>query len=75
MRNIQVPAYCPLDVGAHDIENSGVDELKKKIIAILSIPIIEVLSVDPPVELPIAMPDIVAVGDDDIVMLESMLAA
>lgn len=75
MRNMHVPAYCPCDVGVHDIENSGVDELKKKVIAMLSIPIIEVLSADPPMELPIGMPDIVAVGDDDMVMLESMVAA
>lgn len=75
MRNMHVPAYCPVDVGIHDIEYSGVDELKKKVMAMLSIPIIEALSIDSPAEVPIAMPDIVAVGDVDMVILESILSA
>lgn len=62
-----------MDVGVHDIEYSGVDEPKKKVMAMLSMPIIEVPLMDPSVEVPIAMPDIVAVGDIDMVILESIM--
>lgn len=72
MRNIHVPAYCPVDVGVHAMEYSGVDEPKKKVIAMLSMPIIEVLCIESPPEVPIAMSDIVAVGDIDMVILESI---
>ena len=74
IRNMHAPAYCPLDVGVHDIENSGVFEPKKKTIAMLSIPIIEAPWVAISVEVPMAMPDIVEVGDVDIDILESMLS-
>lgn len=72
MRNIQVPAYCPIDFGIQERENKGVVVDVKKVMAIAFIPIIS--SVDDmsiaPVELGIAIPDIALVGvpDVDIVM-------
>lgn len=72
MRNIHVPAYWPADCGTQDGENSGVVVDVKKVMAIASMPIISVdddMSMDP-VELGIAIPDIVFVGSPemDIVM-------
>lgn len=43
IRNKQVPKYCFVDFGVHAIENSGVVEEEKKVMAMFSILIIVVL--------------------------------
>ena len=71
MRNIQVPAYCPIVFGVQAEENNGVPVEVKNTIAIESMPIImsediEDIGIELAVELDIAIPDIVAVGDVDV---------
>ena len=57
MRKMQVPAYCPVEVGVHVIEKSGVVVDEKKVMAIELIPIIVVvsISIEPEVALAVAM--------------------
>jgi hypothetical protein len=45
MRKMQVPAYCPAEVGVQDVEKSGVTVEEKKVMAIMLIGIIVLLSV------------------------------
>lgn len=42
IKNIHVPAYCPVDFGVHAFENNGVVVAVKNVIAMASIPIIVV---------------------------------
>jgi hypothetical protein len=65
---MHVPVYWPVLVGVQPIENSGVVEEVKNVIAMESMPIIVLESIDMEelVELAIAMPDIVLVGAIDI---------
>ncbi|KAJ4366765.1 hypothetical protein N0V83_007290 [Neocucurbitaria cava] len=59
-----VPAYCPIDFGVHAIENSGVREEAKNVMAMESMPAMSVVDDDIsiPVELGMDIPDIVLVG-------------
>ncbi len=71
MRNMQVPAYCPVELGAQDEEYKGVLVEVKKVMAIESIPIIIVLvdddmAMEVVVELAMDISDMVLVGDPDI---------
>lgn len=84
IRNIHVPAYWPVVFGVQADENSGVFAAVKNTMAIESIPIIVLLDDDMPlielsVEVAIDIPDMVAVGDADmlidIVILLSMSMA
>lgn len=81
IRNIHVPAYCPVVFGVHAEENRGVFEAVKNTMAIESIPIMVLLEDDMPlielsVEVAIDIPDMVPVGlmlaVIDIVILLSM---
>lgn len=70
IRNMQVPAYCPVELGVHDMEKRGVAVEVKKVIAIESIPIIvmlddEDMGMEPAVELAMDIADIVLVADPD----------
>ena len=69
---MQVPAYCPLLLGVHAREYKGVSVDVKKTMAMLSIPIMmpdgALVEVAPGIELSIAMPDMVEVGEADIDM-------
>ncbi|CAG9949850.1 unnamed protein product [Clonostachys rosea f. rosea IK726] len=47
MRNIQVPAYCPVVVGAQALENSGVLMESKNVIVISAMDIIMLSSLSP----------------------------
>lgn len=60
MRNMQVALYWPVVAGVQDMEKRGVVVEVKKVMAILSIPIIVDM---PSVEVDIGMSAIVAVGD------------
>jgi hypothetical protein len=72
---MHVPVYWPVLVGVQPIENSGVVDEMKNVIAMESMPIIVLESIDMEelVELAIAMPDIVLVGDIDIDMTDMLL--
>lgn len=69
IRNMQVPAYCPVELGLHDHVNKGVLEEVKNTIAIESIPISMLedddMGIELPVEVAIDIPDIVEVGESD----------
>jgi hypothetical protein len=71
MRNMHVPAYCPVDFGVHAIENSGVTVEVKNVMVMESIPIMVVpedgMSMEL-VELAMDIPDIVLVGEPDVDM-------
>lgn len=81
MRIMQVPAYWPVVMGVHGIEKRGVLVDVKKVMAILSMPInvswCPEIGMECDVELPIAIPDIVMVGElvVDMVMLMSCMLA
>ena len=72
IRNMQVPAYCPVDLGVQAQENRGVVDDVKNTIPIESIPIMSMdgdvdIGIDMLVELGMAIPDIpVAVAVIDI---------
>ena len=68
IKKIHVPAYWPCDIGVQFIENSGVVEEKKNVIAMVSMPIIEEedIGIAELVELAMSMADMVLVGDIDI---------
>lgn len=68
IKNMHVPAYWPVVVGVHAIEKSGVLVEVKKVMAIESIPIIDMESMVSPAEVAIGMPGIVVLGEpeDDI---------
>lgn len=68
IRNMHVPAYCPVELGVQDIEKRGVAVEVKKVMAIESIPIISMLDEDdigmePAVEGAIGIAGIVSVAD------------
>jgi hypothetical protein len=68
MRNMQVPAYCPVDAGFQDEEKRAVVLEVKKVMVIWSIPIIiadDELSVD----VGMAIPAAAAVDDSGIVIV------
>jgi hypothetical protein len=69
IKNMHVPAYCPIEVGVHDIEKRGVLVDVKNVMAIASIPIIGMPEEEVPVELGIDIPPIVTVGELDIGMV------
>ena len=83
IKKMHVPAYWPVVVGVHCIEKSVVLVEVKKAIAIESIPITMLLSDDidilSPVEVAIAMLDIVIVGcididtDADVIVLMELI--
>ncbi|KAF2095959.1 hypothetical protein NA57DRAFT_59022 [Rhizodiscina lignyota] len=71
IRNLQVPAYCSVELGVQDEEWRGVLVEVKNVIVIESIPIIIILDdedmgMELPVELAMDIPDMVFVGDVDI---------
>jgi hypothetical protein len=68
MRNMHVALYWPVVAGVQDIEKRGVVVEVKKVMAILSIPImdVDVIPVDPSVEVDMGISAIVVVGDIDI---------
>lgn len=66
IRNMQVPAYCPIDSGIHAIENNGVVVDVKNVIAMLSIPII--LAFDDPMSIELIDPIAVAIAIPDMVL-------
>jgi hypothetical protein len=61
MRNMQVPAYCPVDVGVQAVEKSGVLVEVKKVMLIMSMLIIVI----PESAVGIDMPPIALVGEGD----------
>jgi hypothetical protein len=61
MRNMQVPVYCPVDVGVQAVEKSGVLVEVKNVMAIMSIPIIVI----PESDVGIDMPPIALVEEGD----------
>jgi len=66
MRNMQVALYWPVVVGIQDMEKRGVVVEVKNVMAILSIPIMDVIPIDPSVEVDIGISAMVVVGDIDI---------
>ena len=73
MRNMHVPAYWPALLGVQALEYSGVWIEVKNTIAIELIPINGVeedMSMAPPVELLIDVPDIVGLGAPDMDILD-----
>ncbi|PQE06942.1 hypothetical protein CJF32_00009202 [Rutstroemia sp. NJR-2017a WRK4] len=70
IRNMQVPAYCPVEVGVQVIEKRGVLVEVKNVIAIVSIDINVVADEDIDkelsVELAMDIADVVVVGDPDV---------
>jgi hypothetical protein len=77
IKNMQVPAYCPVELGVHVMENRGVVVDVKKVIAIESIPIMVVSDEDIADDVAIDIADVVLAGDPDIdiVMLDMSILA
>jgi hypothetical protein len=73
IRKIQVPAYCPVEVGVHEEEKRGVVVEVKKVIAIMFISIIVIVpDAGPSVDVGMAIPPMVFVGDPDIGIVMDM---
>jgi len=72
---MQVPAYFPVESGVQADEKRGVVVEVKNVMAIMSMPIIDVLadmSMAPGVELAMSMPDMVLVGAVAVVVIPSI---
>ncbi|KAF2995644.1 hypothetical protein E8E13_000471 [Curvularia kusanoi] len=70
IKKIQIPAYCPVLWGVNDFDQSGVEVDTKKVIAIVSAPIIviEVDEVEVGIDIaPVMVADIAVVIDMSIV--------
>jgi hypothetical protein len=70
IRNMQVPAYCPIEVGVQAMEKRGVLVEVKNVIAIESIDMNVVpdpdIDIELSVELAMDIADVVVVGDPDV---------
>lgn len=72
IKNMHVPAYCPVDAGVHAVEYKGVLVPEKKTIIMSSIPIIMVPPLLMELAVLMALPAIVEVGEPAMLVIDDI---